>query len=182
MLYTTALQPAVGAWAASTLPQSTGVSKVIKRSTGGKNYSLDKNQQTGKATYKKASGANQKVISELESPILDGRRVESGAKVDDVKPVWGKDSKGRPVIEKEFPQVAKEHGFPDIIDNYPTSANEYPLIGGDGIDRKFFQLEGSNNAKNGVFEWIVEPNGDISHRRFIDGGVLTGKPNQIPKK
>jgi hypothetical protein len=131
---------------------------------------------------KKASGTNKKVISELESPVLNGQRVESGTKVDNVKPVWGKDSKGKPVIEKEFPQVAKEHGFPDIIDNYPTTANEYPLVGGDGVDRKFFQLEGSNNGKKGVFEWIVEPNGDISHRRFIDGGVLTGKPNQIPKK
>lgn len=131
---------------------------------------------------KKSGGTNQKVISDLESPVLNGRRVESGAKVDDIKPVWGKDPKGKPVIEKEFPQVAKEHGFPDIIDNYPTATNEYPLVGGDGIDRKFFQLEGRNNGKSGVFEWIVEPNGDISHRRFIDGGVLTGKPNQIPKK
>ena len=57
MLYTIALQPAVGAWAASTLPQSTGVSKVIKVSKGGKNYSLDRNKKIGKATYKKAHGA-----------------------------------------------------------------------------------------------------------------------------
>ncbi|MBC1490053.1 WXG100 family type VII secretion target, partial [Listeria sp. FSL L7-1485] len=141
----------------------------------------DKVKDAEKST-KKASGANQKVISELESPVLDGRRVESGAKVDDVKPIWGTDSKGRPIIEKEFPQVAKEHGFSDIIDNYSTAANEFPLVGGDGLDRKFFQIEGSNNGRKGVFEWIVEPNGDVSHRRFIDGGVLTGKPNQIPKK
>ncbi len=159
-----------------------GTSNVLKGSKNGQAYTLGRDKSAGTVSYKKASGSNQKVISELESPVLDGRRVESGAKVDDVKPVWGKDSKGRPVIEKEFPQVAKEHGFPDIIDNYPTSANEYPLVGGDGIDRIFFQFEGSNNGKNGVFEWIVEPNGDVSHRRFIDGGVLTGKPNQIPKK
>ncbi|MBO0424012.1 pre-toxin TG domain-containing protein [Enterococcus plantarum] len=130
----------------------------------------------------KASGANQKVISELESPVLDGQRVGSGATVDDVNPIWGKDQKGRPVIEKEFPHVPKEHGFPDIVDNYPTVANEFPLVGGDGVNRRFFQIEGSNNGKTGVFEWIVEPNGNISHRRFIDGGVLTGKPNQVPKK
>ncbi|MEI5993269.1 T7SS effector LXG polymorphic toxin [Candidatus Enterococcus mansonii] len=131
---------------------------------------------------KKAGGANQKVISELESPVLDGQRVGSGAKVDDVKPIWGKDSKGKPVIEKEFPHVPKEHGFPDIVDNYPSGANEFPLVGGDGVNRRFFQIEGSHNGKTGVFEWIIEPNGNISHRRFIDGGVLTGKPNQVPKK
>ncbi|MGM0216293.1 hypothetical protein IGI42_003888 [Enterococcus sp. AZ109] len=128
---------------------------------------------SGTGQVGKAGRSNNKVISNLESPVLDGRRVGSGAQIDDVKPVWGKDSKGKLVIEKEFPQVAKEHGFPDIIDNYPTSASEYPLVGGDGIDRKFFQLEGSNNGKKGVFEWIVEPNGDVSHRRFIDGGTLT---------
>ena len=38
------------------------------------------------------------------------------------------------------------------------------------------------NGGKGVFEWIVDPNGDMSHRRFIENGVITGKPNQIPKK
>lgn len=28
----------------------------------------------------------------------------------------------------------------------------------------------------------MEPNGNVSHRRFIDDGVLTRKPNQVPKK
>ncbi|MFD1901150.1 hypothetical protein GQR36_16120 [Enterococcus termitis] len=131
---------------------------------------------------KGAGGANKKIISEVETPIANGKRVGSGTKVDDVKPVWGNDPNGKPTIKKEFPHVPKEHGFPDIVDNYPTVANEFPLVGGDGINRRFFQIEGSHNGKTGVFEWIVEPNGNVSHRRFIDGGVLTGKPNQVPKK
>lgn len=36
--------------------------------------------------------------------------------------------------------------------------------------------------KKGVFEWIVESNGDVSHRRFIENDFTTGTPNQIQKK
>ena len=135
-----------------------------------------------KSNSESTGGATQKVISEFKSPVLDGKRVGGGTTVDDIKPIWGKDPLDKPIIDKEFPHVPKEHGFSNIVDNYPTIANEYSLVGGDGISRRFFQIEGSNNGKIGVFEWIVEPNGNISHRRFINGGTLTGKPNQVPKK
>lgn len=46
----------------------------------------------------------------------------------------------------------------------------------------YIKIMWSNNGKKGVFEWSVEPNGDVSHRRFIENGVITGKPNQVPKK
>ncbi|WP_235676397.1 hypothetical protein [Bacillus mycoides] len=90
--------------------------------------------------------------------------------------------RGKPIIVKEFPHVPKEHGFSDIVDNYSRFADEFPLVGGDRISRRFFQIEGSNGGKKGVFEWIVEPNGNVSHRRFIENGTVTGKPNQVPKK
>ncbi|MES5925441.1 WXG100 family type VII secretion target [Bacillus cereus group sp. MG9] len=135
-----------------------------------------------KVTAGTNSGANLRVIEELKGPVIDGKRVGSGKKVDNVKPVWGRDEKGKPFIEKEFPHVSKEHGFSDVIDNYSRFAEEFPLEGGDRIKRELYQITGSNNGNKGVFEWIVEPNGDVSHRRFIENGVMTGKPNQIPKK
>ncbi|MBK5471323.1 MULTISPECIES: WXG100 family type VII secretion target [Bacillus] len=135
-----------------------------------------------KVTAGTNSGANLRVIEELKGPVIDGKRVGSGKKVDNVKPVWGRDEEGKPFIEKEFPHVSKEHGFSDVIDNYSRFAEEFPLVGGDRIKRELYQITGSNNGNKGVFEWIVEPNGDVSHRRFIENGVMTGKPNQIPKK
>ena len=97
-----------------------------------------------------------------------------------------------------------------MIDNYDVYANEYKIKGGDGIERTLYQLEGgmkyykftvdkdkkligdaginvmdigrmSIQNNDGIFEWLVEPNGDISHRRFIKGGTLTGYTNQIVK-
>ncbi|MDR4903054.1 T7SS effector LXG polymorphic toxin [Bacillus mycoides] len=149
------------------------------------NGKLDKAENATKGmdnTSNKTSGDNPKVIEELEGPVIDGKRVGSGEKIDKVKPIWGRDEKGKPIIVKEFPHVPKEHGFSDIVDNYSRFADEFPLVGGDRISRRFFQIEGSNGGKKGVFEWIVEPNGNVSHRRFIENGIVTGKPNQVPKK
>lgn len=152
----------------------TFVIKIVKRA-----------KDAGKATDKdgqKVSGVNSKVIEELKGPVIDGKRVGSGKKVDEVKPVWGRDEKGKPFIDKEFPHVSKEHGFSDVVDNYSRFAQKFPLVGGDDVKRELYQIKGSNNGGKGVFEWIIEPNGDMSHRRFIENGVITGKPNQIPKK
>ncbi|HDR8187527.1 T7SS effector LXG polymorphic toxin [Bacillus cereus] len=149
------------------------------------NGKLNKEENATKGmdnTSNKTSGDNPKVIEELEGPVIDGKRVGSGEKIDKVKPIWGRDEKGKPIIVKEFPHVPKEHGFSDIVDNYSRFADEFPLVGGDRISRRFFQIEGSNGGKKGVFEWIVEPNGNVSHRRFIENGTVTGKPNQVPKK
>ncbi|TKJ04165.1 hypothetical protein FC702_13875, partial [Bacillus cereus] len=149
------------------------------------NGKLNKEENATKGmdnTSNKTSGDNPKVIEELEEPVIDGKRVGSGEKIDEVKLIWGRDEKGKPIIVKEFPHVPKEHGFSEIVDNYSRFADEFPLVGGDRISRIFFQTEGSNGGKKGVFEWIVEPNGNVSHRRFIENGTVTGKPNQVPKK
>lgn len=50
-----------------------------------------------KVTAGTNSGANLRVIEELKGPVIDGKRVGSGKKVDNVKPVWGRDEKGKPL-------------------------------------------------------------------------------------
>ena len=71
------------------------------------------------------------------------------------------------------------HAFNDIIDNYAGDATQFLLIGGDGVKRTLYQLEGSLNGKKGIFEWIIDPDPTkgVTHRRFIEGVVITGKPN-----
>ena len=78
-----------------------------------------------------------------------------------------------------------QHGFNDIIDNYVGGAAKFdiPTKGPGGkIVRtsELRQIEGSNNGVDGIFEWIVDQ-GNVTHRRFIPGGKITGYPNQIPK-
>lgn len=54
----------------------------------------------------------------------------------------------------------------------------------DGVERTLYQLEDSLNGKQGIFEWIVDskPAKGVTHRRFIEGVGITGKPNARPQE
>lgn len=74
------------------------------------------------------------------------------------------------------------HAFPDIVDNYVGDATRFSLTGVDNISRTLYQLEGSLNGKQGIFEWIIDPDPlkGVTHRRFIEGVGITGIPNARP--
>lgn len=94
----------------------------------------------------------------IENPILDNIRTGSALKIDEL------------------------HAFNKIIDNYAGNAHKFSIIGNDGIERSLYQLNGSLNGKDGIFEWIVDPNPakGVTHRRFIEGVEITGRPNATP--
>ena len=78
------------------------------------------------------------------------------------------------------------HLFPDMVENYVGDAANFsiPTKGIDGIvtrQSELYQVEGGLNSKQGIFEWIVDQN-QVTHRRFIPNGKITGFPNQIPPK
>ncbi|SMC29506.1 hypothetical protein SAMN02745134_03928 [Clostridium acidisoli DSM 12555] len=97
-----------------------------------------------------------------------------------------------------------QHGFNDIIDNYAKDAQKFDLVGGDDVQRELYQIKGGQKSyeykriydktqgfdklervtvdQEGIFEWIVDPTEGVTHRRFIPGGEITGKPNQVPGK
>jgi hypothetical protein len=104
------------------------------------------------AVAKGASKAGEKGI-EITNPVLENSRTGSALKTD------------------------AQHAFNDIIDNYAGQAQKFPLKGGDGITRDLYQIEGSLNGKQVVFEWIVDPDKGVTHRLFIEGVEVTGKPN-----
>jgi hypothetical protein len=78
------------------------------------------------------------------------------------------------------------HSFPNMVDNYVGGATKFSIptkgLGGTVVRQSdLYQLEGSLNGKQGVFEWIVDQ-GQVTHRRFIPNGQVTGFPNQVPPK
>jgi RHS repeat-associated protein len=62
------------------------------------------------------------------------------------------------------------HAFPDIIDNFASSATKTQLP-----NATLYQVEGSLNSTAGRFEWIVQ-DGNVTHRLFVPGGTLNGVP------
>ncbi|MCK0473702.1 hypothetical protein MW695_20330, partial [Alkalihalobacillus sp. APA_J-10(15)] len=129
----------------------------------------------------------------------DGVRVNGDKGKDISHPVLDNTRTGSALKEPDG-----QHGFNDIIDNYTPYAKEFKITGGDGVQRNLSQIEGgikyydykdvynkdlriteritTVKDQNGIFEWIVDPNNGVTHRRFIPNGQITGFPNQITKK
>ncbi len=137
-------------------------------------------RQAKKRGARAAGRAAASAADEAANPILGRKRVGSALKEDQVRPL--RNEKGQ--IVREFPATPREHGFPDLVDNFAGDAQRFsiPTRGPGGRvvrESELFQVEGSQHGQEGVFEWIVDQ-GRVTHRRFISGGKVTGTPNQAP--
>ncbi|WP_036189900.1 polymorphic toxin-type HINT domain-containing protein [Ureibacillus manganicus] len=53
----------------------------------------------------------------------------------------------------------------------------FNVIGKDKISRTLLQVNGEFNGKKGIFEYLIDVDGKVSHQRFKVGGVINGKLN-----
>ena len=58
------------------------------------------------------------------------------------------------------------HSFPEAVDSFGSDGIITQIIGGDGIPRTKVEIQGSYKGKEGVFEYIIEPDNTVNHRFF----------------
>ncbi|MCG8422128.1 MAG: hypothetical protein MJE77_29750, partial [Proteobacteria bacterium] len=59
------------------------------------------------------------------------------------------------------------HGFPLEVDNFAGQGTRTTIKGGDGVVRTKVELRGGYKGKEGIFEWIIEPDKTVNHRLFV---------------
>jgi len=71
---------------------------------------------------------------------------------------------------------------PDLYHRAPSYLSEsqlaqgetFLIVGGDGTPRTLLQVRGELNGRAGVFEFLLEPNGTVSHQLFKPGRIIDG--------
>ncbi len=63
-----------------------------------------------------------------------------------------------------------------------AAGKTFGIRGGDGVQRTLLQTKGELSGKSGIFEYILNPKGQVTHQRFVKGGKITGSPNQVVPK
>jgi RHS repeat-associated protein len=111
-------------------------------------------------------------IADLKNPLTLMSPLHKFDKISDVLRIANKGDNplaGIRYTDKVKRQMRQDdyHGFPDIVDNYAGShATKSTIVGKDGMERTKVEIPGGYKGKDGVFEYIIEPDGTVNHRIF----------------
>ena len=76
--------------------------------------------------------------------------------------------KGTKYTDKVKKQIQQGdfHSFPESVKGFQGAGKVSKLKGGDGVVRDKLEIPGGYRGREGKFEFIKEPNGNINHRLF----------------
>ena len=63
-----------------------------------------------------------------------------------------------------------------------ANGRTYSFTGGDNKSYTLLQTKGQFDGEDGIYEYIINDVGEVTHQIFIKGGTYTGFPNQVVSK
>lgn len=63
-----------------------------------------------------------------------------------------------------------------------ASGRTYGFIGSDNESYTLLQTKAQLDGVDGIFEYVINDLGQVTHQRFVKGGIYTEFPNQIAPK
>jgi hypothetical protein len=120
-------------------------------------------EPTGSAT----KGGSGYVRSQMVTEKVNVTRSDGSTKSVD-KPVKG--------VRKVSQKVDAEHSAPIFEQSrIAEEGRVFPSRGDDGKWTNLTQMPGGLNGKSGIYEYVVDEKGNLTHQKFIEGGSVTGE-------
>jgi hypothetical protein len=93
----------------------------------------------------------------------------------DFTPIEQNNEAENPLANIQYTDKVKEqmasgdyHSFPESVDAFGADGTITTITGGDGVERTEVEIPGSYQGKEGVFQYIIEPDGvTCNHRLFV---------------
>ena len=106
-------------------------------------------QENGLWNYEHAPGCTQAAESGAAKSFFEGTRYT-------------------PKVLKQMEGGAGEfHSFPRSVEAFENAGSVRTITGGDKVVREVLEIPGSYGGRDGVFQFIKNPDGTINHRLFV---------------
>jgi filamentous hemagglutinin len=93
-----------------------------------------------------------------------------------------REATGAPAIGRALESDSIHRSASFMLNSAAENGRTFTILNRDGTHVNLLQTKGDLSGKRGIYEWITNKAGDLTHQRFIESGNINGIPNQRPDK
>jgi hypothetical protein len=152
---------AVGEWVERNENQGFGLGRVTESEVPGKLAELAK-ENPEKASHIQMM---KRIINTTPFPMGGGLKIVGTARIAPATADFFAGTRYSPKVMDQM-KLGEFHAFPEHVTAFQDAGQVTKFTGGDGIVRDMLKIPGEYRGRAGVFEFIKEADGQISHRMF----------------